>query len=381
MQGPVALAVAPDGRILVLETLNRRVQAFDTKGNPVPSFAPGSALFDLATADVASALDKGEVPETLQGALQGAGLGLACILDASFAAQLDSGKLAPHDDPLVKELAKEQIYLAYDPNAMGDPKVSTQIKVVKAGSSWTITDPRGMSWQVLAEDGALSVYKRLSRASVHVEKAGERWVVVDGVYGNALKLTPGSTGRTDVRNCQSWFPLRGVRDRTVTYLDLAVEAQGYVYVLSHQLDGTQATDYLLDVYTPDGRWLFRTPDPSLSKTPQNVVAGRLTVDVWRNLYALAFETLHGPNGHPQPGVAHWTPTPPLFTLPLTKQPDFEQKNIGAIQKDFADYKITLSKQAFVTPTDPNGAWQVKDGTAVYDVYRSGDGLQVYSLSA
>lgn len=381
MQGPVALAVAPDGRILVLETLNRRVQAFDTKGNPVPSFSPGSALFDLPTADVAAALDAGKVPEALQHALQAAGQGLACVLDAKYAAQLDSAKLAPKDDPLVAELAREQIYLAYDPGAMGDPKVSAQIQVVQAGSSWTIADPRGMTWHVLASDGALSVYKRLSRAEVRVEKAGERWVVVDGVHGNALQLSPGSTGRTDVRSCQSWFPLRGVRDREVTYLDLAVEAQGYVYVLSHQLDGTQATDYLLDVYAPDGRWLFRTPDPSLSKTPQNVVAGRLAVDVWRNLYALAFETLHGPNGDPQPGVAHWTPTPPLFTLPATKQTEFEQKNIGAIQQDFAEQKITLSKQAFVTPTSPNGAWQVKDGTAVYDVYRSGDGLQVFSLSA
>jgi hypothetical protein len=308
-------------------------------------------------------------------------LGLASTLDASLAPELDSGKLAPQDDPLVAALAKDQIYLSYDPSAMGDPKVSTQIQVAKAGSSWTIADPRGMAWQVLAEDGALSVYTRLSRASVRVEKAGRQWVVVDGVHGNAFKLSPGSAGKTDVRACQSWFQLRGVRDRAVTYLDLAVEAQGYVYVLSHQLDGTQATDYLLDVYAPDGRWLFRTPDPSLSKTPQNVVAGRLVVDVWRNLYALAFETLHGPNGDPQPGLVHWTPTPPLFTLPLTKEDHFTQQNIGAIQLDFADHSITLSKQAFVTPTDPNGAWQVKDGAAVYDVYRSGDGLQVFSLSA
>lgn len=386
-QGPVALAVAPDGRILVLETLNRRVQAFDTKGNPVPSFTPGPVLFSLATADVAPTLDKGEVPDQLQDGLHAKGAGLICTIDASHAEELDSARFNVKEDmaagSLLNELSLHQIYPSYDREHMDDPKVSAQIKVVKAGSAWTITDPRGTAWQVLAEGGELSVYPRIGRPRVEVRKAGHQWLVVDGVSGAAFMLSPSATSgtQTDVRACQSWFPLRGVRDRAVTYLDVAVEAQGHVYVLSHQLDGADPADYLLDVYAPDGRWLFRTPDPSLSKTPQNVVAGKIAVDIWRNLYAVTFETLHGPNGDPQPGVAHWTPTPPLFTLPLTKQTDFEQKNIGAVQQDFAGHGITLSGQAFVTPIESGGAWQVKDGATVYDVYRSGDGLQVYSLSA
>lgn len=39
LQGPVALAVTPDGRVLVLEQDNARIQAFDTMANPVPCFA------------------------------------------------------------------------------------------------------------------------------------------------------------------------------------------------------------------------------------------------------------------------------------------------------------------------------------------------------
>lgn len=39
LYGPVALAVTPDGRILVLEQDNARIQAFDTMANPVPCFA------------------------------------------------------------------------------------------------------------------------------------------------------------------------------------------------------------------------------------------------------------------------------------------------------------------------------------------------------
>lgn len=80
MQGPAALAVAPDGRILVLETLNRRVQAFDTKGNPVPSFTFGNVLFQLETAVVAPELDKGQLPESLQDGLHAAGVGLVCTV-------------------------------------------------------------------------------------------------------------------------------------------------------------------------------------------------------------------------------------------------------------------------------------------------------------
>jgi hypothetical protein len=38
MHGPVALAVTPDGKVLVLEGTNQRIQAFDTKGNPVRAF-------------------------------------------------------------------------------------------------------------------------------------------------------------------------------------------------------------------------------------------------------------------------------------------------------------------------------------------------------
>lgn len=380
MQGPVALAVAPDGRILVLETLNRRVQAFDTKGNPVPSFTPGPVLFELDTAAVAPALDKGQVPDALQDALHDAGAGLLCTIDASFTAQLDSAKFAPEKDPLIEELAKNQIALAYHPEHMDDAAASARIKVVKPGSSWTITDPRQASWQLLAEERAISVYPRIGRPEIRAEKAGERWLVVDGVSGAAFKVEPSDTaGRTAVRNCRSFFTLKGLRDRELTYLDLAVEAQGYVYVLSHQQDGSEPSDYLLDVYGPDGSWVFRTPDPSKSKTPQNVVAGRLAVDIWRNLYALTYETVHGPNGDPQPGVAHWTPTPPLFTLALDRRKGYEDRNIGAVQQDFAAHSIRLSNQAFVT--GENGAWQVKDGASVWDVYRSGDGLQVYSLSA
>ncbi len=56
MENPTAMTVSADGRILILEEGNRRVQAFDVKGNPVPSFklqsAPPWPLPESFTADL-----------------------------------------------------------------------------------------------------------------------------------------------------------------------------------------------------------------------------------------------------------------------------------------------------------------------------------------
>ncbi len=383
MQGPKALAVAPDGRILVLESLNQRVQAFDTKGNPVPSFTPGPVAFTIDTDEIADSLDQGQVPEVLEAALRTSGLIQPFPLDPSFVPGLDGGHFQPEEDPLILALSQNGVILAYDPDNMSDPELSAQIEVVQAGKSWIITDPRGMAWQVLNAGTELSVYQRVTNAEIRIETPGQQWVIIDDWTGNAWRLAPSTAvpGHSTVRICLSFFPLRGLRVGSVTYLDMAVEAQGYVYILAYRGDGSQPTDYLLDVYGPDGGFVFRTPDPSVTTTPQNVVAGRIAVDIWRNLYALNFDTLRGPNGDPQPGLAHWMPTPPLFTLELALQKDFNEQNIGTVSNAFAQHDIHLSNQAFILVVDPEGTWEVKDGTTIYHVYRSGDGLQVYAVPA
>jgi hypothetical protein len=382
MSGPKALAVAPDGRILVLESLNRRVQAFDTKGNPVPSFTPGPPLnFKLDTSQVAATLDGGKVPDAFQAGLEGIRFTRMFTLPASFVAQLDSARFAPEGDPLIKALSEKGVLLAYEPDAMTDPAQSAQIEVLQAGKSWIVTDPRNFAWHLLLEGGTIAVYRRVTQAEVRVEKPGQQWLLLDLAVGLAWRLAPsfGSPGKTEVRQCLSYFPLRPARVGAFTYLDMAVEALGYVYVLAYLNDGADPTDYVLDVYAPDGTFVLRTPDPSVTDDPQNVVAGRIAVDIWRNLYALTYEPLNAPG--PQPGLAHWNPTPPLFTLPLSSQPDFNQSNIGAVKLAFSGHGIDLSSQAFITVVDPDGTWEVKDGETVYHIYRSGDGLQVYAVPA
>src|SRR5262245_24772179 len=385
MRGPKALAVAPDGRILILESLNNRIQAFDTLGNAVPSFTPNPWLFTLKKADVAGQLDDQTVPAIFIDELADNEQNYVGPLpNNSFVPELNGGKFQAQKDPLIAGLATLNINLAYDPDHMDDPTQSAQIIVVEKDQSWIITDPRLRSWQIVSQFGLLNVYQRPQLVEVHVQSPGARWLLRDNSLGLAwlLEVSSGDPALVEVFDCFTYFPLRqGPNRANLNYLDMAVEAQGYMYVLSYINDGSATTDYLLDVYSPDGTFLFRSPDQSKTTKPQNIVAGRLTVDIWRDLYALTYESFNGPGGGIQPGLAHWMPTPPLFSFPLTEQSNFNAQNISAVKADFAAHGITLSNQAFILAENANGYWQVKDGATMYHIYRSGDALQVYAVPA
>jgi len=383
VRGPKAMTVAPDGRILVLESSNMRVQAFDTKGGQVPSFTPEKPWFQIPTSSVAAALDQGKMPDALADALVANGIGFLFTLPIDFVAQLNAASFSPQKDPLIAALSQNDVTLSYDPDHMSDPTLSASITVVTAGQNWIIRDPRGFAWQIVLQDNILNVSSRTAVVRVETITAGAQWLVVNQATLQAWKLVPSSADPTQtlVYLCLSFFPLRSPRVGQTTYLDMAVEAQGYIYVLSYTGDGSQPSNYILDVYAPDGSFCLRSPDPSVTSTPQNVVAGKIAVDIWRNLYGLTYETLTSPTKTPQPGIGHWTPTPPLFSLPLSAQADLNQLNIGAIVRDFAANGITLSNQAFILVVDPLGAWQVKDQATIYHVYRSGGGLQTYAIPA
>jgi len=90
-----------------------------------------------------------------------------------------------------------------------------------------------------------------------------------------------------------------------TYLDLAVEFTGYLYVLSKDPNN----NHRLDIYHPSQSGVQPI------STTLNVNAAKLTVDFWRRVYTLNYEVLQLPNGGEIPGftepsVSQWLPSPP-----------------------------------------------------------------------
>jgi hypothetical protein len=85
------------------------------------------------------------------------------------------------------------------------------------------------------------------------------------------------------------------------FLDLAVEATGYIYVLSYReqdhVGQVSADDYRVDLYSPTGELVSSTP---------RVAAGALAVDLFRNLYTLNYEQLSGAS-RIQPTLSQWLP--------------------------------------------------------------------------
>lgn len=86
--------------------------------------------------------------------------------------------------------------------------------------------------------------------------------------------------------------------RAVTYLDLASDADGHLYVLLYLGNGDAVGDYRLDLYAADGRYLGGTP---------GVNAARIAVDRWRNVYTLDFAHLLGPGERTEPGISVYAP--------------------------------------------------------------------------
>jgi hypothetical protein len=94
LQGPVALSVTPDGRILVLEQDNARIQAFDTMANPVQCFAgPFAFTVDAAfTSDLNSSQISGPFLQAYQQHVQPS-LASRFSLPVTSAADLNAGML------------------------------------------------------------------------------------------------------------------------------------------------------------------------------------------------------------------------------------------------------------------------------------------------
>jgi hypothetical protein len=72
-------------------------------------------------------------------------------------------------------------------------------------------------------------------------------------------------------------------DTTKTYLDLAVDGAGEIYLLHHTGDGSTPRDYHVDVYTPTG--------VPLNTNSPGVNVPHIAVDYWRSIYAPNYDAL------------------------------------------------------------------------------------------
>lgn len=95
------------------------------------------------------------------------------------------------------------------------------------------------------------------------------------------------------------MPLRG-EEAAVTYLDVAAESTGYIYILKYLGKGDKVEDYRLDIHSPDGEFVSQSV---------GVNAARLAVTLWRDMYTLNFNILKG-SGRTEPTVGLWIPSTP-----------------------------------------------------------------------
>lgn len=138
---------------------------------------------------------------------------------------------------------------------------------------------------------------------VHAALTAQGTILILESSNNRIQaFDPGGNPVPHFANGAYFVPLKDPAG-TATYLDLAVEYSGYLYVLSYT--GSGLFTYHLDLYTPGGAWLARTT---------GVNADKLAVNYWRDLFTLNYQVLKLPSGaipnKTEPSVSHWIPSTP-----------------------------------------------------------------------
>lgn len=298
---PVALTITADGRILILEEGNRRVQAFDVKGNPVPCFSVGQTPFSLG-AKFITALDNRSVETDLIQAFQ---TNVTPVLAPLFSCETSS--VAPLNNGQVDATLNEAfVNNGYSQNQGGSPQFS--VIVTEKDALWLVTDTAtGAVYDVRmmtdpAGDQHLYIFHCFALA-VDVKAAGQEWQISDTANAMTFEVTkPAKQNELTVQRLVSVMPLRDESQKSISYMDIAVETKGYIYTLSKSVEGA-ASEYRLDIYNPDGTTLLEAPQSGIN-------AAKLTVDQWRSLFTLNFEKFLGPNGRTEPGISEWLPSTP-----------------------------------------------------------------------
>ena len=303
LNGPVAMTVTADGRILVLEQGNARIQAFDTRANPVQCFA--SAVTFHLDGGFLSALDQATASIALIQAIQASvkpALAAVFALDAGEAPNLDSGTV---DQALRDAFADAALTLS--------PTVN--VHVTTRGQVWTLEDTGSLTnYEIRRDDQTTPAVLDVFRApilEISVRGRGTSWLVRDKVNTRTYSVSRNTgTGVITATQLIATMSLWDDQALPVEYLDIAAETKGYIYCLSHVKPSDRdlkPSDYRLDIYSPEGTHLTRTPDKYGNSY---VSAARCTVDQWRNLYTLNYEALLGQRQRTEPTISTWIPSTP-----------------------------------------------------------------------
>ena len=133
------------------------------------------------------------------------------------------------------------------------------------------------------------------RGTIHVLESGNRRLQAFDIHGQPVNAYAGGA------SCFFALP------SDITFIDLAVNGRGWLYLLGYENFGAAPHDFILFVHKPgEGTPLF---------TVRGVAAGKIMVDKWRDLYALNYEKIVLPSGRVEPSVSHWIPDTPNPTNP------------------------------------------------------------------
>jgi len=294
---PKAMTIAADGRIIILEQGNQRIQSLDVSGNPVASFK-GSLSFTIPNS-LKVTLNSKTVSDDLKKAYQ-SGVPeqyikqpLSKAYTKKSATELDKNKV----DNSMKEMLKKK--LVELPEADAD----IAVMVNTMGQTWFITDKKEQITFEARWNQKLSTFAVYYAPTLEIEVVAPdlEWKLTDRTNSLTFEIKARiGEDKLYVQQLISTAPLR-TQSGNVEYLDIAIEDKGYIYVLFHQGDGTTAQQYMLDIYRPDGTVL-------LNNSLTGIAAAKMAVDKWRTLWTLNYETFLGPNNRTEPGVSGWIPS-------------------------------------------------------------------------
>lgn len=163
------------------------------------------------------------------------------------------------------------------PSATAGPDAQAPVADIRSSNGTREGLVKGPVCAAIAPNGAILVLE-----------AGNLRIQAFDTSANPVRMFSGNT---------SSFLFLRAESAGATFLDIAMESVGNVYVLYKS--ATQ--QFVLDIYSPAGTFISSTP---------NVNAGKLTVDLFRNVYTLNYEALRSSGSVTEPGISQWVPSTP-----------------------------------------------------------------------